>query len=59
MTEKEMHALHDDLVCIRLQLRYALDNIDSISKRKRVTGAIEFVVSMLDDFCEMTKGESK
>jgi hypothetical protein len=54
-----VRALHDDLVCIRLQLRYALDNIDSVSKRKRVTGALEFVVSMLDDFCEMTKGESK
>ena len=59
MTKEEVSALHDDLVCIRLQLRYALDNIDSVSKRKRVTGALEFVVSMLDDFCEMTKGESK
>jgi hypothetical protein len=59
MTDKEKRALHDDLVCIRQQLHYALDNIDSISRRKRVTGALEFVVSMLDDFCEMTKGEMK
>ena len=59
MTDKEVRALHDDLVCIRLQLRYALDNIDSISKRKRVTGALEFVASMLDDFCDMTQGETK
>ncbi len=40
-------------------MRFALNNIDSLSKRKDVTGQLEVVLRRLDELCEITKGESK
>ena len=44
---------------MKARLRYALNNIDSISKRKLVTSQLEVVIDRLDELCELTKGESK
>jgi hypothetical protein len=50
--EKEWHAELDHM---RAQLRYALNNLDSISKRAEVQGKIENVYFILDELCEQTK----
>ena len=53
------HEWHIELVYMRAQLSYALDNIDSISKRADVEGKIESVLFRIKDLIEITKGESK
>jgi hypothetical protein len=55
----EEHAWHIELTHMREQLRFALNNLDNISKRNDVKGKIESVRFMLDDLCNQTKGESK
>ena len=55
----EEHAWHIELTHMRDQLRFALNNLDDISKRNDVKGKIESVRFMLDDLCNQTKGESK
>jgi hypothetical protein len=57
MTEE--HEWHIELVHMKEQLRFALNNLDSISKRNDVKGKIENVYFTLDELCEQTKGESK
>ena len=59
MNEGQEHEWHIELDYMRAQLRYALDNLDSISKRNDVKGKIEAVVFRLNDLCELTQGESK
>ena len=59
MTEGQEHAWHIELDDMKARLRYALDNLDSISKRKLVTSQLEVVIDRLDELCELTKGESK
>ena len=55
----EEHAWHIELTHMREQLRFALNNLDNISKRNDVKGKLESVRFALDDLCEQTKGESK
>lgn len=50
---------HIELDYMRAQLRFVLDNIDDLSKRKDVQGKIENVYFYLDELCEQTKGESE
>jgi hypothetical protein len=57
MTEEEFNAnFNDDLTRMRDQLRYALNNIDSIRNRHEVRGRLENVYFTLDELCEQTKG---
>jgi hypothetical protein len=57
MTEEEFNAnFNDDLTRMREQLRYALNNIDSIRNRHEVRGRLENVYFTLDELCEQTKG---
>ena len=58
MDEAQVHELHVELDYMKAQLRYVLDNLDSISKRNDVKGKIENVYFTLDELCEQTKGES-
>ena len=59
MIEGQEHEWHIELEHMKAQLRYALNNLDSISKRGDVQGKIENVYFMLDELCEQTKGETK
>ena len=59
MTKGQEHEWHIELDHMRAQLRYALDNLDSLSKRNDVKGKIEQVRSRLNELCELTQGESK
>jgi hypothetical protein len=49
---------NDELSRMREQLRYALNNIDSIRYRHEVRGRLENVYFTLDELCEQTKGEA-
>ncbi len=57
MNEEQEHQWHIELDDMRARVRYALDNIDSLDKRKDVTGQLEVVLNRLDELCEITKGE--
>ena len=59
MNEGQEHQWHIELDDMRARVRYALDNIDSLSKRKDVTGQLEVVLNRLDELCEITKGEER
>ncbi len=59
MTEGQEHEWHIELDYMREQLRYVLNNLDSIERRNDVKGKIENVYFTLDELCELTKGESK
>ena len=47
---------NDELSRMREQLRYALNNIDSIRYRHEVGSRLENVYFTLDELCEQTKG---
>lgn len=57
MTDGQEHLWHIELADMQARVRFALDNIDSLSKRKDVTGQLEVVLRNLDELCEITKGE--
>ena len=59
MSEGEEHLWHIELDHLRAQVRFALENLDSLSKRNDVKGKLEDVYFRLKDLCETTKGESK
>lgn len=59
MNEGQEHQWHIELDDMRARVRYALGNIDSLSKRKDVTGQLEVVLNRLDELCEITKGEER
>jgi uncharacterized protein YpuA (DUF1002 family) len=60
MTEEEFNAnFNDDLTRMREQLRFALNNLDSIRNRDEVKGRLENVYFTLDELCEQTKGEGE
>lgn len=59
MTEGQEHEWHIELDDMRARLRYALNNLDSIERRRYVKHQIEIVVNRLNELCELTKGESK
>lgn len=59
MTEGEEHQWHIELDDMRARVRFALNNIDSLSKRKDVTGQLEVVLDRLTELVELTKGESE
>lgn len=42
---------------MRWKVRYALNNIDNLSERNDVKGALEDVLSRLKNFCEITKDD--
>jgi hypothetical protein len=56
MNEGQEHQWHIELDDMRARVRFALNNIDSLSKRKDVTGQLEGVLRNLDELCEITKG---
>ena len=57
MTEEQEHQWHIELDYMRAQLRFALNNLNDLSKRNDVKGKIENVYFTLDELCEQTKGE--
>lgn len=57
MNKGQEHQWHIELDYMRAQLRYALNNLDTISKRDEVKTKIENVYYALDELCEQTKGE--
>ena len=57
MTEGQEHEWHIELDDMRARLRYALNNLDSIERRRYVKHQIEIVVNRLNELCELTKGE--
>jgi len=57
MTEGQEHDWHIELAHIRAQLSYAVDNLDSISKRHEVALKLENVLYRIHELCELTKGE--
>jgi hypothetical protein len=57
MTEGQEHEWHIELDHMRAQLKFALNNLNDLSKRNDVKGKIENVYFMLDELCEQTKGE--
>jgi len=59
MTEGQEHEWHIELDDMRARLRYALDNLDSIERRKYVQHQIEQVYGRLKELCDLTQGESK
>ena len=59
MTEEHEQELHTELVDMRTQLRYVLDNLNDLSKRDAVKGKIENLYFTLDELSEQIKGESK
>jgi hypothetical protein len=59
MKEKQEHDWHIELVHIRAQLSYAVDNLDSISKRHEVAIKLENVLYRIHELCELTKGETE
>ena len=50
---------HIELDYMRAQLRWVLNNLDSIEKRNDVKGKIEVVCERLNDLCNLTKGEAE
>ena len=58
MNEEQEHEWHIELDYMRAQLRWVLNNLDSIEKRNDVKGKIENVYFTLDELCEQTKGET-
>lgn len=59
MTEGQEHEWHIELDDMRARLRYALNNLDSIERRRYVKHQIEIVVNRLNELCELTKGETQ
>ena len=58
MNEGQEHQWHIELDDMRARVRFARNNIDSLDKRKDVTGQLEVVLNRLDELCEITKGET-
>lgn len=58
MNESSAYEWHIELDYMKEQVRHALNNLDSLEKRKDVRGMLEGVLSRLNDLCEMTKEES-
>ena len=58
MNEIKEDEWHTELDYMRAQLRWVLNNLDSIDKRNDVKGKIEVVCSRLNDLCKLTKGET-
>ena len=57
MDAGQEHEWHIELDHMRAQLKFALNNLNDLSKRNDVKGKIENVYFMLDELCEQTKGE--
>lgn len=57
MNESSAYEWHIELDYMKEQVRHALNNLDSLEKRKDVRGMLEGVLSRLNDLCDMTKGE--
>ena len=59
MTEGQEHEWHIELDDMRARVRFALNHIEDLSKRKDVTGQLEVVLDRLNELVELTKGEVK
>jgi hypothetical protein len=57
MIKGQEHDWHIELAHIRAQLSYAVDNLDSISKRHEVALKLENVLYRIHELCELTKEE--
>jgi len=55
MNEEHKQELYDDLVDMRTQVRYALENLNDLSKRDAVKGKIENVYFTLDELSEQIR----
>lgn len=55
----EEHEWHIELDYMQAQLRWVLNNLDSIEKRNDVKGKIEVVCSRLNELCKLTEGREK
>lgn len=58
MDEGQEHQWHIELDHLRMQVRFALENLDSLEKRNEVKGKLENVYFTLDELCEQTKEQS-
>ena len=54
LTDGGAYLLNLELDSIRLKIRAALENLDSINRRDYVKGELEAAISRLGDLCEMT-----
>lgn len=59
MSKQATAEWHSEFEYMKEQLRYVMNNLDSLSKRETVAGRIEDVYFMLGEMCEQTEGESK
>ena len=59
MNEKQKHPWHIEFAQMRAGLRFALENLDSISLRGDVQDMLEAVYARLNELTEQTQGESK
>lgn len=59
MTEGQKYEWNIELDYMKSELRWVLDNLDSISKRYDVQNKIECIYNQLDSLCELTKGEQQ
>lgn len=54
--EIKEHEWHIELDYMQAQLRWVLNNLDSIEKRNDVKGKLEVVYSRLNELCKLTQG---
>lgn len=59
MSEGEEHLWHIELVSMRDCVKFALNNLDSLSKRNHVQTLLESVHRRLNELCEATRGEKE
>jgi hypothetical protein len=59
MSKGQAHLWNLELDSMRWQVRYALDNLNSLSARNDVKGSLEDVLTRLDNLCEITEGEDE
>jgi hypothetical protein len=57
MSKGQAHLWNLEFDTLRWKVRYALNNIDSLSERNDVKGALEVVLDRLNSLCEATEGE--
>lgn len=57
MTEGQENEWHIELDYMRAQLRWVLNNLDSIEKRNDVKSKLETIYFTIGKLCEQTKGE--
>ena len=59
MSKGQAYLWNLELDSMRWKVRYALDNLNSLSARNDVKGSLEDVLTRLDNLCEITEGEDE